>query len=297
MERGVDLARAVAAGHGFPQDPVDAVHQRGSVNYVFIVGAGADRFVIRFARDPQRADEFAAERWCAQRAAAQGIPTAEVVAVGILEGVPYGVQRFVTGKPGDSVTGSELWSALGRYGRVINAISADDSAPTGLFTRFGRDLPSAWNAHVEYNLGELDATDPLLRMGVYSSQQQDRLRKTLTELSEIPMRFGLSHGDLSIRNLLLPAGESPVLIDWGSASFGPVPLTDLLLLDRDARNAGSPSDAEFHAFAEAAGVDLEQVRGTLNAYRQLHLLDLVRWATDQRPERLDHAIDDLTSAL
>jgi hypothetical protein len=220
-----------------------------------------------------------------------------VVADGILDGVPYGVQRFVTGKPGDTVTGSELWSVLGRYGRVINAISTEDSAPTGLFTRFGRDLLSAWKAHVEYNLGELDATDPLLRMGVYSSKQQDRLRRTLTELSEIPMRFGLSHGDLSIRNLLLPAGESPVLIDWGSASFGPVPLTDLLLVDRDARNGGSPSDAEFHAFAEALGVDLEQARGTLDAYRRLHLLDLVRWAADQRPERLDDAIDDLISAL
>jgi aminoglycoside phosphotransferase (APT) family kinase protein len=114
---------------------------------------------------------------------------------------------------------------------------------------------------VEYNLGELDATDPLLRMGVYSSKQQDRLRKTLTELREIPMRFGLSHGDLSIRNLLLPAGESPVLIDWGSASFGPVPLTDLLLLDRDARNTGSPSDAECQAFAEDRAFLDNQVNG------------------------------------
>jgi Phosphotransferase enzyme family len=207
------------------------------------------------------------------------------------------VQRFATGKPGDTATGSELWSALGRYGRVINTISADDSAPAGLFGRFGRDLPSAWEAHVEYNVGKLDAADPLLRMGVYSSQQQDRLRGTLTGLSEIPMRFGLSHGDLSIRNLLVSAGASPVLIDWGCGSFGPVPLTDLVVLDRDARNAGSPSDAEFHAFAEALGVDLQQVRGTLDDYRQLHLLDLVRWATDQRPDRLVDTIDDLVSAL
>lgn len=64
-------------------------------------------------------------------------------------------------------------------------------------------------------------------------------------------------------------------------------------VDRDARNTGSPNDAEFHAFAEALGVDLEQVRGALDAYRQLHLLDRVRWAIDQRQERLD----DLISAL
>lgn len=75
--------------------------------------------------------------------AARGIPTAEVVANGILDGVPYGVQRFAIGKRGDTVTGSELWSALGRYGRVINAIPTDDSAPAALFTRFGRDLLSA----------------------------------------------------------------------------------------------------------------------------------------------------------
>lgn len=297
MERGIELARAVAAAHSLPQGPVQIVDQRGSVNHVFIVGEGPERYVIRFARDPQRADEFAVERWCAQRAAAHGVPTPDVLASGVMNDVAYGVQRFAPGMAGDTLTDPELWGTLGSYGHVINSIPPDDSAPDGLFSRFGRDLPAAWKAHLDYNVGELDVNDPLLAMGVYLASQQDRLKQTLIELSDIPMRFGLSHGDLSTRNLVVPAGQRPMLIDWGSATYGPVPLTDLLVLERAARTTGSPTGTELRAFAMGMHVNLEQLRPTLSEYRQLHLLDLVRWAMAWRPDRVAEAVVDLRSAL
>jgi len=87
------------------------------------------------------------------------------------------------------------------------------------------------------------------------------------------------------------------LIDWGSASFGPIPWTDLLILDRDAKQSGPSLTPDLDAFLDALGLHRETVWPTFERFRQLQLLDLVRWATEQRPERLPRAVIDLASVL
>jgi aminoglycoside phosphotransferase (APT) family kinase protein len=142
------------------------------------------------------------------------------------------VQRFFLGRPGEEDDSSTPWSFLGSYGRAIHDIQPDDAAPDSLFTRFGRDLQQAWADHLAYNVERLDRADPLFRAGVYSRGRQLQLVESLHDLASVPLRFGLSHGDLTTRNLLVSDTGPPVLIDWGSAAFGPVPWTDLLILDR-----------------------------------------------------------------
>lgn len=111
------------------------------------------------------------------------------------------------------------------------------------------------------------------------------------------MRFGLCHGDLTSRNLIASDPGPIVLVDWGSASFGPVPWTDLLVIDRDAAQTGSAATARLDAFMHAAGVNREAAWPTFEKLRQLARLDLVRWAAEKRPDRLSSAVDDLSSLL
>lgn len=119
------------------------------------------------------------------------------------------------------------------------------------------------------------------------------------------VRFGLlrgvelvgGHGDLTSRNLIIPELEPAVLLDWGPASFGPVPWTDLLVLDREGRQAGSATEPDLDAFTAAMGLTLAKMWPTFEAFRRLQLLDLVRWAADQRPDRLPGAIDDVMATL
>ncbi len=66
------LARRLAARHSLPPEPVRELRGGGSVNHVFILGVGEDRCVVRFAVDPLRTDEFAAEAWCLKLAAERG---------------------------------------------------------------------------------------------------------------------------------------------------------------------------------------------------------------------------------
>jgi Ser/Thr protein kinase RdoA (MazF antagonist) len=263
----------------------------GSVNHTFAVGHDDERCVIRIAIDPMRVDEFMSEAWCLRLAAAHGIASPEVVAVGTLEGVPYAVHRFIPHLGQDSVSGRHLWTVLGRYARTIHKLPITDHAPDNLFTRFGRDLSAAWRAHLAYHLAELTRTDRLIALGVYSEADQPPLRQLILRLVDTPMRFGLNHGDLASRNVLVRPDRQLVLIDWGSAACGPVPYLDLLILLRDHEQNADPSTDELAAFADGYGLDLEALLPTLHALRKLTALDLVRWAIDRRPDRLPELVD------
>jgi aminoglycoside phosphotransferase (APT) family kinase protein len=189
------------------------------------------------------------------------------------------------------VGGRHRWKILGRYARTIHAIPISDDAPDNLFTRFGRDLPAAWRAHLAYQLAELTPGDRLIALGVYPADEQSRLRQLVLRLADTAMEFGLSHDDLASRNVLVRPDGELVLIDWGSAACGPVPFTDLLILLRDHERNGDPNTDDLTAFADGYGLDLDVLMPTLDAIRTLTAIDLVRWALDRRPDRLPELVE------
>lgn len=290
---------------GLPTAPARPLADAGTVNHVFVVGTGRDRWVVRSPRDPRSADVFAAEQWAAAHARTIGIPTPELPHVGTVDDRPFSVQRFVPGTraPDAPDRHDELASTLGDYCSRIGQIQPGAQAPAVLFSRFGADLAAAWTAHLDYNAEQLDGDDPLLRLGVLGPAEQRLVADRIAWLREQPQHFGLTHGDLAPRNVLLPDPASgavaaePVLIDWGSAAFGPVPWRDLLNLERDRRREAAASWRHLRRFAEATGVDLIGEWDMLAAHRLLHHVDLVRWALDRRPDRVEDTVAELRQVL
>jgi hypothetical protein len=86
-----------------------------------------------------------------------------------------------------------------------------------------------------------------------------QLRAVLRRLHTLEPAFGLAHGDLAPRNLLFPYAGAPVLIDWGSASAGPIPYGDLLPVYEGHHASGEPSGAELTAFANGMGIDRSRI--------------------------------------
>lgn len=296
MPPPVQFARRVALRHGVRGAHAEEITGLGSENHVVVVGEGAGRVVVRFARDRSKPAVFASEAWCARRSATAGVPTAEILATGTLDGIDYGVQELVPGRP--TATGPAAWETLGAYAAAIHRIVPDGDAPDVLFTRFGRDPAAAWHSHLAYNLDRLtDDDDVLLRLGAYSVAERAEIRDRAAALRDVPFSFGLSHGDLSVRNLLVRTDGPPVLLDWGCASFGPALYLDLLALERERDTTGHPSAEEMDAFVAGAEADRSMIATVLPAFRLVQRHDLVRWALERRPDRLDESVSGLRAAL
>jgi aminoglycoside phosphotransferase (APT) family kinase protein len=289
--RTAELATAIVRQLGNKPTVTREIVGMGTVNHVFVVGTpSGEELVVRFCRDPSDIDTYDEESWCLHAARRCGVPVPELIAVGELDGVRYIVQSFVEGENADSHRSPELWRTLGRYACMVNGIAMDSSAPLGLFGRFGRDPVRSWRAHVEYNLEQLGSDDPLIRLNVYAPSQQRALRACIESLHDRIDRFGLTHGDLVPRNVLLPSAGPATLVDWGSASVGPAPFLDYLRIATDDDNEGF-SRADLNAFAEGYGLRLDRVVPLAEDIHLLNRIDLVRWALDhQRLDRLPEIV-------
>jgi aminoglycoside phosphotransferase (APT) family kinase protein len=287
MERDRELAAAIVSALGMKFVSVDEIVGQGEVNRVFVVRAAVDKWVLRFAIDPLDADHYEKEEWCLKTMSASAVPAPRFVARGVFENVPYIVQEFVDGRNGDERRTPRLWEQLGRYARLINETPLDSSAPDDLFPRFGRDLQGNWHAHIAYNLGQLRGGDPLIEVGAYPASARDALWAAFESLEAKIDRFGLTHGDSVPKNVLCRPDGEVVLLDWGSAGTGAVPHHDFNRLWLDEAGEGfTPQDLE--SFAVGYGVRVSDLRETLRGLRILGAVDLVRWAIDQRPDRIEH---------
>lgn len=201
----------------------------GNENVVARVQGETRDVVVRFARDPSRmVDPFDIEVWALKAAADAGIHTSAVVDRGWAADTSYLVVEYIAGTTA-SADDLGAWRAVGTALRALSTVDTEN-APTELFSRFGRDLDAAWRAHVSCNLAELTDDDPLIQLGVYGRSGQDTIRAMLSSHLERALPQGLTHGDLSTRNVV--SGDRYAIIDWGAAHVGPAPWGDLDVLYR-----------------------------------------------------------------
>ena len=292
-------AVALADELGFGADTVEVL-AGGNQNHAVRLRSRTSDVVLRFARDTRRLtmDPFDVEQWCSGAAAEAGIATPPTVARAHVGGHSVIVQEFVPGAPADA-SDLQAWAAIGRVAGSLADIDPA-GAPDGLFSRFGRDLDAAWLAHLDYNIAALGSGDPLLELGVYDPEQRAALRQILTDLRARPLRQGVSHGDLSTRNLIADTAGGYVVLDWGSAIAGPVPWTDLELIQR-WHVTGDPvsevSASAWQAVLSGAGVSESTADELVPELQILHVLDVIRWALDRRPDRIQEFVLQARSAI
>jgi aminoglycoside phosphotransferase (APT) family kinase protein len=258
---------------GLPAHEWVPIAGMGTVNKVYRVGSVIVR--LNHDREPERAlEEYEKEAWCLAAAFRAGVPSPEVLDLGMVDGRAYMVQTFIPGPTGDE----QSWPDLGRLARIVHGISPE-GGPATLFDRGGASILDGWRRQLDYNLGQLQPDDPLIALKVYRPDHQPELRRRIEVLPRA-LPVGLVHGDLAPRNLLYPPGSPPVLIDWGCATAGVVPFDDLVAIARDDERGLRP-------FCEGYGIPWDEVAKPLENMLLLKSLDLVRWAIDRCPARIE----------
>jgi aminoglycoside phosphotransferase (APT) family kinase protein len=261
----------------------------GSVNLILFVESQDRKIVVRLSRPEDDSEkmrrEYEKERWCISYAATAGVPGPEVLAVGEFERRAFMLQQRVPGVNGkqSNLSPEALMRIVGRYLRLVHNLPANGFGDS-VEAFEGGDPQEGWRRFVDYNLGELTDSDPLMALGVYTGQQQNAVRDAFTWLRSLPRRVGLNHGDPARRNTIVGPDGRVTLLDWGCAEMHLAPHYDINALLTWYRL----DNLNLHAFLDGYGISNAEWKALLPELRAFALLkafDLTRWALDRCQER------------
>jgi len=286
------VASIVARDLNSSVETVDEVAVQGGVSRTFVARTPGRQLIVR-VNEAAELSRFQMEAWAIGHAAAADVPGPQVASVGIAGELAYMIESYIEGPSGDRLSGAEQRSAWREIGRLLKRIH---SVPVGGFGEELTDMSGGgstkWDRYLDYNLSALDDNDPLLAQGIVDKSTQQKLKASFERLRSIPKRFGLSHGDMSLKNVISRDGRLHV-IDWGEANAHFVPHFDFGVILEDSLDRASP---EFSELLTGYGLDLDGFQALepeITALRLLIRTDKVRWALDRKPERFAGRAGDL----
>jgi len=274
---------------------------RGEVNRVYVVEGGSSKLLFRL-NEVNELKRFEKEHWCMAQASQLGIPTPEVHKVGSSQNVAYMVTAFIEGVSGDDVQPSDrtrVWQRLGDYARQFADIKiegfGDEMSQPGVFS-------DSWSRFLGYNIDSLNSDDLLLDKGLITTEQQTQLKETFTALHDQPFNVGLSHGDLSLNNVVVDRNQNMFLLDWGCAEAHFSPFGELIgVLENGGGDTGlEPSNEDFKTFVRSYGlteIALKEVWDQLLSLWLLRRTDKLRWAIDRQPDLTQDYTEQLQAVL
>jgi Predicted aminoglycoside phosphotransferase len=239
-------------------------------------------------------EEYTKEAWCIEKALVRSIPVATVLDVGVFEEHAFMIQAYIEGDEGrDSVfPRSDIWHQLGKYAKEIHSIEVAGFGLTLTDLTQGNSRAS-WLEYLDYNIESLNENDELLKLNVVTQSQSTLIRTLFEELKGQSFDFGLNHGDLSLKNVIVDKTGKITLVDWGSAEASIVPHHDLIQMLKMNMLENDPDDSDMQAFVEGYGIlpsEFAQMLPTLETLLLLRAFDKLRWAIDSGFEGLQSYI-------
>ena len=290
-------AEAAAPFLGERPHSVERVPRPGAVNHVFLVRGKASGVVVRTPKEEDLQETlsgYRAEQWCMEQAHKKSIPVPRFLHIGESNGRGYMVQTLVVGHDGDSCAADRglVWRRLGHYAKIIHTVDIDLSGRSMVDRDNLLSERSGLRDQIRYNIASLGPDDELARLGVYDRSLRDDIALVFRSLESIDVKFGLSHGDLSPRNIVIDGSGTPHLLDWGCAVVAPIPHRDIKEMFIDLMNdcdGGEVDMRHVYEFGEGYGVmkaEFDRLLVEVEAYLLLTSFDVVRWAIGNKPERV-----------
>ncbi len=276
---------------------IKKIESKGQVNHIYIVTTAVLTYVVRIDSNETTLDRFNKEKWCMLQMQALGIPSSEVLEMGIKNEQPYMLMSYIEGSDGtdiDAESQVKIWATLGQYARKIHSVNVigfgESMSEEGNFT-------GSWNNFIDYNIHSLDAKDKLLTSSMITPEQSEFLKANFIKLKNTDFTFGLMHHDLSLKNTRVNPDGLIYLLDWGSAEVNVTPHMDLI----EILNSSLKEDSEeFDIFLKNYGLERASFEMMKPDMKKLYLLlctDKLRWAIDRNPGLIEEKSRALRNAM
>lgn len=297
MEESV-VMQAERIASDFLLEPVKSSYQiigKGFTNRICVVETESHKVVVRM-NDKDTFSNFIKEKWCIEQAAAVGVPGPEVLSIGIVDDTAYMIQAFIEGDNGvdSTVPKPDIWRKLGEYAKLIHSIQVKgyggdliDPLHSEFQSPSHAGSDGSWQGYVQYNINSLTEHDPLIELGVITPIESQRVRKRFEHLKSEPFRFGLNHGDISLKNTIINQANQVILLDW-NAEVNVVPHATVaqLMHYQILGLEESASAEEFKAFMDGYGSNENDLFVTRH-FLLLRAFDNLRWAIDRSPDLIE----------
>ena len=278
-----ELARTVIKHH-FGSNPRRIVFKAsGLTNFVFAVVHPEGDFIVRISPEPSRIDLFYKEQWAQTAAKNVGVPTAEILEVGM--GVipfPFMISRTVKG--GEAThhpQRMEILREMGRCAALINSIPTKGFGKT--FDWSGNQLSrnETWKEYLQNELEYEKRLDILEKYKVTSPPQLKQLRKILSDAVRLKPIPALNHSDMRLKNVIADEkGKICAVIDWEGCTSNIAPEWELSIALHDLW-----IDEKQH-FLEGYGLSQKRIREIAPLMKAFNFINYAHTV-----ERMAHAKD------
>jgi len=191
--------------------------------YLMVDGAA---LVARFSS----VDEDVAKDAAAFGFATTHLPVPRIIEVGEALGGYFAISEFATGRPLDSVTGSEMVVTLPSLLLTLDAIRNVPLTATSGFGRWGPRGGASFPSWAQFLMDVKNGPAPTSRIAGWRERLEDsptgagpfdRAYQRLREIAPtLPRVRHLVHADLLNGNLLVSDGHVSAVLDWGNALYG-----------------------------------------------------------------------------
>ncbi|QHW29667.1 phosphotransferase [Paenibacillus rhizovicinus] len=268
---------------------------KGISNQVCVVETELHKVVVRM-NDKDAFSSYGKEKWCMEQAAAVGVRGPEVLSIGIDDETAYMIQAFVEGDNGadSTIPKTLIWRKLGEYAKLIHSIQVKGYGENLIDPIHGefQSPPHAgsdgsWLGYVQHNINKLTERDRLIELGVLTLMESQSIKQRFENIKRAPFRFGLNHGDISLKNTIVDEANQVILLDWNAAvSVVPHATVAQLMHYRILGLEESANDEEFKAFIDGYGISDRDISDVMD-FLLLKAFDNLRWAIDRRPDLIE----------
>jgi len=190
---------------------IKEIIDRGLNNLVFYITTGKDSLILRMKKSQSELATYQKEKWCAEVAKKAGVPTPEILKVGVYGEYSFSIQEYIDGVDGnDSEDKARIWNTLGQYAKTINSIPVND-------------LTFDYSTLHE----QLFAEDFFVTKDIFSLEDSSKIKERLGETTKWKFSPKLCHKNLNPSNVVLNKEGVVYLIDWENAAGDHTPLSEL----------------------------------------------------------------------
>jgi len=241
----------------------------GRTNFVFAVNHVEGQFVVRISPDADRLNAFQKERRASQKAREAGVPTPEVLAVG-MDSVsePYMITRRVTGiEASQNPKRMHIVQQMGEYAAIINSIATSGFGTDFDWANTGNNN-GTWDSYLHKEFDLAKRIQILSTNGILSEAHLNELERVVVDVTTKRVTPSLNHSDLRLKNVIVDeGGDIAAIIDWEECLSTIAPEWEISIALHDL------TIDEKQAFIDGYGLTVQQVEEMAPLIKAFNILN------------------------